>query len=570
MIEAVGLGVVSAFLYELIKDFSRRDLLGIYEKACERVSKEFKLNKNDFLDLLKDRKVQREISKFNLTEKEFLIEKYSKVSKKPHEESKKIFEKIYKVLQAEIRKNKNNKIRNEMTFVLLERGLPVHTPLLSWRSYNNDIFEGLQDRELVGRKDYIKRFEDFLNSKISFLVLYGRGGVGKSRLCIEFAKISEEKGLKAKFVNPFLKNPKTKLSVDDVIRSLEENMILFLEDYQDMRDFLSVLIQPIREKNVKMIVTTRRSFIDFLKTDLRIQEPLMYDDLREFVPRETFDLIENELKEKVEKKEIESISEKIYRISGGNPYFIILACQHYLKKGNLKGIEDRLQLVNSILEDLREILGDVVLEVLEKISLLRYLEEEKIPKEWESVVDKLVEIGYLKNWENIYFVSPDILADTIVRLRFFSGEDLKLRYKRIVEEFGCEKPKEILTSILNIKDEREIYKKAAEFLFENSKPLEPKTFLDLAIECYGGFNEISLVEKHFGKDFWKRAYEVDDADYYLKTGIYLYKTSQWDEAEKCYLKSKEIYEKSRDKYSFGNLGAVIGNLGSVYYRKGEW
>ena len=74
--------------------------------------------------------------------------------------------------------------------------------------------------------------------------------------------------------------------------------------------------------------------------------------------------------------------------------------------------------------------------------------------------------GHISKHESKYHLTPDVLSEYLINREFFTGTILKHSFEELAKaENGAYIP-EMLNSIIKIKDEREIYRKAAEKLLE--------------------------------------------------------------------------------------------------------
>ena len=152
---------------------------------------------------------------------------------------------------------------------LLNSFLPVFLP---WRDmYQNQIAGQNKlfryDYETFGREDEISRFQTFVRDEEKRLLLvYGSGGIGKTKLAIEFAKTVEHEHLDYEplFVQ------RTGDSFESALADIppNRNYIFFVDDAQDFIDNLGgikIILKNPKYSKSKAVLVTRKPFKAFLK-----------------------------------------------------------------------------------------------------------------------------------------------------------------------------------------------------------------------------------------------------------------------------------------------------------------
>ncbi len=178
--------------------------------------------------------------------------------------------------------------------------------------------------------------------------------------------------------------------------------------------------------------------------------------------------------------------------------------------------------------------------------------------------------GHISKRESKYHLTPDVLSEYLINREFFTGTILKHSFEELAKEKNGAYIPEILNSIIKIKNEREIYRKAVEKLLEIVDNLEPDTEqkkrrIKTGIMVYDGFGNLNLVTEKLG-EFWTDYEILDDGNDLLYMGIFLIKISKPYEARKCLEKAKEIFTRNHDNvgisYTTHTLGIIHQDQGS--------
>lgn len=126
--------------------------------------------------------------------------------------------------------------------------------------------KGLLDHSisLHNRIEEKKRFEEFLISEKKILMIDGQGGIGKTRLLIEFARIAEKQGWTQRFIRIETE------TFDDHLNELspEEKHVLFLDDAHRYGNFNKLLsfVRSEESERVKLVFSTLPAFVDSLRS----------------------------------------------------------------------------------------------------------------------------------------------------------------------------------------------------------------------------------------------------------------------------------------------------------------
>jgi len=317
------------------------------------------------------------------------------------------------------------------------------------------------------------------------------------------------------------------------------------------------------KRNSKLIITTRPIFVEALK------EKTGEASIRKLkLGRMDISRILQDLKDEDLKKEIEKISE-------GNPAIALLALDYIREypgrntKEIFQGIRTSKDFFDKIIRDFQKEYGEDFVEFLSGGELTGGVIN--IPQKYEKTMIEMERGSHIVNHESRYHLTPDVLSEYLINREFFPGTILKHNFEELARtENGVHIP-EILNSIMKIKDEREIYRKAAEKLLEIVNQLEhdaeqKKRKIKTGIRVYEGFGDLNLVTERLGK-FWTDYEILDDGNDLQDLGIFLIKISKPYEAIKCLEKAKEIFTLNHNKVG---IYSTSHNMGIIQQDQGNY
>lgn len=161
-----------------------------------------------------------------------------------------------------------------------------YNPLVNYKEYFFTFLKKQQEDQLfrhdydfVGREKEIKKISDFIDSDKKILLIVGRGGIGKSKIIYEAAKVSEDGNDKqGRFL--FIKE---NVNFDDKVLKIipSGKSILVLEDahrYDQLLNVLSIFRNSDLFERVKLIITTRPSGLDTVNMNLNVSIDHSYID----------------------------------------------------------------------------------------------------------------------------------------------------------------------------------------------------------------------------------------------------------------------------------------------------
>ena len=120
---------------------------------------------------------------------------------------------------------------------------------------------------LVGRKDLLEQMDTFVESNKIIALLFGRGGIGKSKILFEFSRGFKQKHNEWKL--KFLKEG-VKLSNDSIRQLPAQKCIVVVDDAHRRVEEISTLFAMAQQNlgRIKIILTFRPQGIDYIRTTI--------------------------------------------------------------------------------------------------------------------------------------------------------------------------------------------------------------------------------------------------------------------------------------------------------------
>lgn len=345
---------------------------------------------------------------------------------------------------------------------------PPHLSVfLPWQDMFRDEVAGKKpllryDYETFGREDEIHRFQNFLqDSDRRLLVMYGSGGIGKTKLAIEFAKTVEQnyKDYDPLFVRVDAGNFENALT--DIIPS--RKYIFFIDNAHDFAsDFgnLKALLNSEDYRESKAVLITRKAFKTSVKESFLSDFPDGAVDEREVpkLPREkTEEFIQKSIKEPLPKG---LLLAGLTRIGRDTPLIAVMVIDALDKGLDLKNLTET-ELVEYMFESylpepdnprrrlLNWLSGIAPIDVENRQILDKLAELLKVePYEIEWYRDDLLKAGLLLQAGRKQRVYPDPLSDYILeRACFLSNQRPSSFHERLLEEFLPILPVNVITNL---------------------------------------------------------------------------------------------------------------------------
>jgi tetratricopeptide (TPR) repeat protein len=421
------------------------------------------------------------------------------------------------------------------------------------------------------KRNVIEEATDFLKSSEQVLIIAGESGIGKTRLAIEISKrINESSKLtgyfkfKGKCLFANLRHYKNPKDIEEKLNTeLSEKTVLIFDDYQYNMEVFNEIKNNAFKRNSKLIITARPIFVEALKEKIGAASIRYLKLERMDISGILQDMEDGDLKEGIE------------RISEGNPAIAFLALD-YIKqlpdrstKEIFQGIRTSEEFFDKIIRDFQKEYGEDFIKFLAGGELTDGITD--IPQKYEKIIIEMEKGGHISRHESKYHLTPDVLSEYLINREFFTGTILKHSFEELAKaENGAYIP-EILNSIIKLKDDREIYRKAAEKLLEIVDNIEPdaeqkKRRIKTGITVYDGFGNLNLVTERLG-EFWTDCETLDDGNNLQDLGIFLIRISKPYEARKCLEKAKEIFTRNHDNVG---ISSTSHNLGTIHQNQGNY
>ncbi len=463
-------------------------------------------------------------------------------------------------------------------------------PLVSYKTFYGDEigerheFKFVGERaELVrvGAKDEVEKSKplaaivDFITGPEQMLVVCGSGGLGKSRLLIEAAKVKP----RVRFAQTRLFG-KNLAGLTALLRdkAKKDDVIVFDDCHEYATEFEALLGAALRA-GAKVIAATR-----YLSS---IEKALEATHVRPEVV---------ELGRMVNAATIvparEDVLTDIARLSEGNPALAVAAYLYWLRlpdgEKTLVGIPDSFGLLKKVFDDLVKAGGAHAREFLGELSVRRGLFEHELKSsEYKKLLAVLKGMGYVSSWavgdENGYRVVPDKLRDYIIQTVYVLNGELMPEFDRVINDLPDTDAVNVIDMLaIQYRETRqEAWKQACARLLSKyadkehgpgigfganiqRKPLE--LLIDIGYEAWESFGDLRLVVDVLG-DFCAGAEKLESIETLNKAAMFYHKTGEPDRALKCYEKGLTVAERDGDKLG---AAAFLGNIGLVWKDKGEW
>ena len=308
------------------------------------------------------------------------------------------------------------------------------------------------DYETFGREDEIRHFHSFVqDTKKRLLVIYGSGGIGKTKLAIEFAKTVEQDQDYEDYDPLFIRVDTSNFenAIEDILPS--RNYIFFIDDAHDFVDNfgnLKALLNNEDYKDSKVVLITRKSFKTYLKGYFLSALPDGAIDEREVTK-----LSPEKTKEFVQKCTEEPLPEGLFlagltRIGRDTPLIAVMVIDALNNGRDLANLTET-ELVEYMFESYLPELDNPRRRLLNWLSGIAPIDAENTqirdklaellkvePHEIEWYRDDLLKDGLLLQAGRKQRVFPDPLNDYILkRACILSNQRPSSFHERLLEEF---------------------------------------------------------------------------------------------------------------------------------------
>ncbi|MBA7514207.1 hypothetical protein ES705_06232 [subsurface metagenome] len=421
-------------------------------------------------------------------------------------------------------------------------------------------------KRFFGREIELMKLHDFLNSNQKTAVVVGKGGVGKTRLLIEFAQeIAKNKSWDVKFIHPYLEFKRI-LS--------KKNLVLFVDEamnYEHVERVVDYVFHGSfnKKQKIKLILASRSIFEKSLTSLIqRISYP--GKGIEKFYLTETQPFLLRVLKSK-----IKDFIKHYYSIPSGIVDFIvkesnnsfswaIVLSEFFMFEQKKGSVEDILKWKTSkysldLSKKIQTTLEDVeyTIKIVSLLNPIIWENDKHILKSLpngEILINILSQsfqidsdlLTVIKDKEYTYiFIKPDILSD-FYRLNFISENYENFRYfwTRNVARMGFRISRNV--SLL-LRSKGGINENIENVLSEiwktiNTEKGESIEYFDSLLFFLQEMNEFSFINTtSINKQIWKSSYVIvkkeDERAHYSYTKVLA-------SLSKLYIKTKNIQEMS--------------------------
>jgi tetratricopeptide (TPR) repeat protein len=420
-------------------------------------------------------------------------------------------------------------------------------------------------------RNVIKEATDFLKNSEQVLIISGESGIGKTRLAIEISKRINESGklsgnfkLKGKCLFVNLRHYKNQKDIEDKLNAgLSEKTVLIFDDYQYNMDLFNEIRNTAFKRNSKLIIHYQTdicwSFEGKNSSSFNKRNQIGKNGYNRNTVRYRRWRFKRENWKNIRRKPCNSYSGSLLlkRIPDRNA------------KEIFQDIITSEEFFDKIIRDFQKEYGEDFIQFLAGGELTGGVID--IPQNYEKIIIEMEKSGHISKRESKYHLTPDILYEYLINREFFTGTILKHSFEELAKAENGAYILEILNSIIKIKNDKEIYRKAAEKLLEIVNNLESSAEqknkrIKTGIMVYEGFGNLNLVTERLG-EFWKDYEILDDGNDLQNLGTFLIKISKPYEARKCLEKTKEIFTRNHDNVG---ISFTNHNLGNVHYLQGNY
>ena len=322
---------------------------------------------------------------------------------------------------------------------------------------------------LVGRNDLLERLDTFVESDKRIALLYGRGGIGKSKVLFEFSR--EFEGKHSKWKLNFLREG-IALS-DDAIRQLPAQKCMVVVDDAHRREDLSTLFAIAQQypDRVKIILSSRPQGLDYIRATLTRGglDPQEVENIPEIKELGRSDL--EELGKRVLGKDHKQFLEPLIQVAKGSPLVVVvggrLVAEEEINPEMLerhsefhRAVFDRFQdvLIGQVSDKLRAELCKDILSLISALSPIQP-QTETFQKHASKVlnverVELIDAIGILES-HGVFLrrgyslrITPDVLSDHILYNACVTPQGQPTGYaQKVFDAFGHIFPENVLFNL---------------------------------------------------------------------------------------------------------------------------
>jgi hypothetical protein len=316
---------------------------------------------------------------------------------------------------------------------------------------------------LVGREELLGKIKEHLAGSTQVLVLYGQGGVGKTRLLLSLQDCVQP-GTKLWFFRTEAE------SVEQAIATLdrENHLVLVVDDahrFSPLRSIREVLVNPDFIGRVRIVLATRPGFREKVINDLLPPrgDSISYLNVNSLTNAD----IDQLLQQPPISIEHTGIRHPIVRIADGNPLFALIVARLYQRGAGITELS-RDQILTHYLDQIIQDLANInnahyenYVRYLEILAALGSLEthDQALMKQvhqivgisqqvGDSILKKLLHTGLITRSGTVLTIASEVLADHILHHHFFDPQTKQVDYEQlIIDPFIKFKAKDILNRL---------------------------------------------------------------------------------------------------------------------------
>jgi hypothetical protein len=313
---------------------------------------------------------------------------------------------------------------------------------------------------LVGRGSFFERMREQLARDIQVLVVYGSGGIGKTRVLLSLPDCVPP-GAKVWFLRTEAE------SVEDAIAALdrENHLVLVIDDahrFTPLPHIREVLVNPDFAGRITIILTTRPVFKDMVISQL---SPLQGNRISfiEVGPLTNAD-IDQLLQQPPNTIANDSIRHALVRIADGNPLIASIAARLVHRGAQMVDLtrdEVLTHYLDDIVQDLARVRGEYYEDYISYLDILAALGSLEMhhqvlieqvhqvvglsPQTGDRILAKLQAASLVVRYGTVLTIASEVLADHILLRHFFNPQTKQVDYLQfIIKPFIAFKPKDIL------------------------------------------------------------------------------------------------------------------------------
>lgn len=322
---------------------------------------------------------------------------------------------------------------------------------------------------IIGRNVLLAEIKSLLAKSTEVIVLYGPGGLGKTRLLLELPKI-----IPSETSLWYIRLRAESIEYDLASLDLNNHHVIVVDDahrFELLHQLGEVLVNPKIAGKVTLVLVTRRVFKDSVTYKLGSLAGYKINEI-EVKPLENLD-IDQLLQTPPYEIAHEDTRHTLIRIVKGDPLIAGVAAR-LVQRGesviNLNREQVLTRYFNDIIYELAEAGYDdryisylEIMAALSTIDLNNQQLREKVQKvvgispcDEDRIISRLVDAGIVERCWMTLKITSEVLADHILIHHFFQTKQADYQ-KKIIEPFFKLKPRQILTTLAEaeVKGERQ-------------------------------------------------------------------------------------------------------------------